>query len=225
MRLTPAPPRPRNHGPTQSAQPRVVAHRVQNDKAAANSLKIQPLVVADYQLRSSDQVIVLRGSMDTAFLEDLYRRYSRSVFRRASSLVGDGDLGKDLMQEVFLRAFEARAEFTSATSPLSWLYRITTNICLNRLRDSRRRRDILKVAFGADELVARPTSDAMLTVRAVLDRVPEEVQEIAVYYFVDQMSQEEISVVMSIPRRTVSYRIEQFRSLALAAAQDKELAS
>src|SRR5438445_10778889 len=115
--------------------------------------------------------------MDSTFLEDLYRRYSRSVFRRACLLMGDGDAGKDVMQEVFLRAFEARAEFATASSPLSWLYRITTNNCLNRLRDSRRRRDVLKRALGPDEPVARSTSDAALTVRALLENVPEDVQD------------------------------------------------
>ncbi|MEA2700733.1 MAG: hypothetical protein QOI66_5004 [Myxococcales bacterium] len=164
--------------------------------------------------------------MDSTFLEDLYRRYSRSVFRRACLLMGDGDAGKDVMQEVFLRAFEARAEFATAASPLSWLYRITTNNCLNRLRDSRRRRDVLKRALGPDEPVARSTSDAVLTVRALLENVPEDVQEIAVYYFVDQMSQDEIALLLSIPRRTIGYRIEQFRTITLAAArEDREMAS
>jgi len=139
--------------------------------------------------------------------------------------MNDPDAGKDVMQEVFLRAFKARAEFTAAVSPLAWLYRITTNICLNRLRDSGRRRDILKRSFSPDEPVAGTSVDALLTVRTLLLHLPEQVQEIAIYYFVDQMSQDEISSLLAIPRRTVGYRLEQFRSLAQAAAQSRELAS
>ena len=129
------------------------------------------------------------------------------------------------MQEVFLRAFRARAEFSMAASPLAWLYRITTNICLNRLRDAGRRRDILKQNTLPDEAVAGSSIDSLLTVRALLVNLPEQVQEIAIYYFVDQMSQDEISAMLSIPRRTVGYRLEQFRSLARAAADNRELAS
>ena len=161
--------------------------------------------------------------VDGGILDELYRRYSRSVFRRASGLMNDGDAAKDVMQEVFLRAFEARAEFTAAASPLSWLYRITTNLCLNRLRDARRRRTILARNLSADEPAAGPTTDAALTVRALLGTLPDEVQEIAIYYFVDQMSQEEIATLLSMPRRTVGYRLEQFR--VLARAQTRELAS
>jgi RNA polymerase sigma-70 factor (ECF subfamily) len=118
--------------------------------------------------------------------------------------MGDHDTGKDVMQEVFLRVFRARAEFDAATSPLAWLYRITTNICLNRLRDSGRRRDILDQARAPGEPSTEGDGavDAALTVRVLLGNVPEEVQEIAIYYFVDQMSQEEIATLLAIPRRT-----------------------
>jgi RNA polymerase sigma-70 factor (ECF subfamily) len=160
--------------------------------------------------------------VDRCFLEELYRRYSRSVFRRACKLMGEPDAGRDVTQEVFLRAFEARAEFTAASSPLGWLYRITTNICLNRLRDSRRRRDLLARNFVGDES-AVPTTDAALTVRALLGGVPEPMQEIAVYYYVDEMTQDEIAVLLSVPRRTVGYRLEQF--LSIVRAQAREMAS
>src|SRR4051812_6080156 len=52
--------------------------------------------------------------MDRNFVDELYRRYSASVFRRACLLMNDRDAGKDVMQEVFLRAFEARVEYTAA---------------------------------------------------------------------------------------------------------------
>jgi RNA polymerase sigma-70 factor (ECF subfamily) len=139
--------------------------------------------------------------------------------------MGDREDAKDVMQEVFLRAFKAYAEFTGTASPLSWLYRITTNICLNRLRDTGRRRQILDQAFSGDEPASGTSQDAALTVRALLGQVPEDVQEIAVYYFVDQMSQDEIASLLEIPRRTIGYRLEQFRSLTLAAAQERGIAS
>src|SRR3954451_6647424 len=156
--------------------------------------------------------------MDRNFLEELYRRYSRSVFRRACLLMDNRDAGKDVMQEVFLRAFEARAEFTAAASPLGWLYRVTTTISLNRLRDARRRRDVLKRTWTG-EPAAPSTTETALTVRALLDQVPEDTQEMAIHYFVDQMSQDEIALLMSIPRRTIGYRLEQFRAKVVAAVR------
>ena len=63
--------------------------------------------------------------------------------------------------------------------------------------------------------------------RALLDLVPEDTQEMAVHYFVDQMSHDEIALLMSVPRRTIGYRLEQFRAkvLAMVRADREELVS
>lgn len=157
------------------------------------------------------------AAVDGAFLAGLYARYSRSVRRRAASMLSDRDAAKDVMQEVFLRALGARAEFTAARSPLTWLNRIATNLCLNRLRDTRRRRNILEQVTSFDESSTGPVGDVALTLETLLTKVPPDLQEIAVYYYVDQMSQEEIASMLAVPRRTVGYRLEQFLDLARAA--------
>lgn len=161
------------------------------------------------------------AAVDAAFLERLYARYNRVVLRRAATMLGDREAGKDVMQEVFLRALGAQAEFTAARSPLSWLYRITTNLCLNRLRDTRRRRSILEQVTSFEEASTGPAGELALTLEMLLVKVPHELQEIAVYYYVDQMSQEEIASKLSVPRRTVGYRLEQFLGLARAANETR----
>jgi DNA-binding transcriptional regulator LsrR (DeoR family) len=55
-------------------------------------------------------------------------------------------------------------------------------------------------------------------------QVPESLQEIAVYYFVDHLSQDEIANLVGMPRRTVAYRLEQFRARAIAILPRQELA-
>jgi RNA polymerase sigma-70 factor (ECF subfamily) len=159
-------------------------------------------------------------------VDDLFRRYSAGVFRRARTILGDSDSAKDATQEVFLRAMNSRIEFAVAASPIAWLYRVTTNLCLTRLRDSARRQLILSRSLAASMSPStEPTVDAALTVQRLLRDVPEALQEIAVFYFVDRMSQDEIAEIVGIPRRTVGYRIEQFRSRALGGPPPKELAS
>jgi DNA-directed RNA polymerase specialized sigma24 family protein len=58
--------------------------------------------------------------------------------------------------------------------------------------------------------------DDQLTVRALLRFVPDDMQELAIYYFVDQMSQDEIAGLTGIPRRTIGYQLGQFRARARA---------
>jgi RNA polymerase sigma-70 factor (ECF subfamily) len=146
-------------------------------------------------------------------LESLFRLYSHRVLRRASAILGDGDAAKDVMQEVFARALKARAELPNEAASMGWLYRITTNLCLSGMRDRTRRKRILdRWAPPPAIAAAAPKADSTLTVRALLRDVPDDMQELAIYYFVDEMSQAEIAALTGIPRRTVGYRLEQFRA-------------
>ena len=140
-------------------------------------------------------------------LEGLYSRYSRSVFRRARTLLGDHQSAEDATQEVFLRAMNAReVEFSSA--PMAWLYRTTTNLCLNRLRDAKRRGEIL--AVWAPERAPQGDADARLVVKRILGQVPEDLQEVAIYHYVDGLSHDEIATIVGVSRRTVGNRLVTF---------------
>jgi len=59
-------------------------------------------------------------------------------------LLRDEQAALDAMQEVFIRALRAGSEFRSDASPMTWLYRITTNYCLNAIRDNARRGELLR---------------------------------------------------------------------------------
>ena len=158
-------------------------------------------------------------------LERLFRTYSSLVWRRATAILGERDAAKDITQEVFLRAMSAGEGFATVTSPIDWLYRVTTNLCLNRIRDRARQKRILATSSSTPIPPVEPAADVSLTVRALLSDVPEHLQEIAIYYFVDQMSQDEIASLIGTPRRTVSLRLEQFRAAARASLDVAERVS
>lgn len=74
-------------------------------------------------------------SGDAAAFEALVRRYDRQVLRLALRFVGE-DEARDIYQEVFLKAFRSLPRFRQESSFMTWLHRITTNICLDHLRRS-----------------------------------------------------------------------------------------
>jgi RNA polymerase sigma-70 factor (ECF subfamily) len=153
--------------------------------------------------------------MERERLDALYRKHGKLVFRRARALLGDIQAAHDAVQDVFVRALGARAEFESAASPVSWLYKITTNHCLNRIRDRQRRRELLEEQAPVAEAVP-PRAESRLAVNDLLRRVPEELGEIAVYYYIDQMNHDEIAALIGVSRRTVGNRLEEFHAAVLA---------
>ena len=117
-----------------------------------------------------------------------------------------------------MRVIAAMAEFRGQSQPSTWLYRITTNLCLNRIRDTRRRRDRLAEAaeHGREPLVpaAGPPPEARTALQAVLRQMSEDLAQVAIYYYVDDMDQAEIAAVLGVSRRTIGYRLDRFREQA-----------
>jgi RNA polymerase sigma-70 factor (ECF subfamily) len=157
------------------------------------------------------------GRMDRAQITELYRKHGPMVLRRARALLGDEQAAKDAMQEVFIRALKAGSEFRGESSPTTWLYRVTTNYCLNQMRDGARRRQLLSENAPPPDVAPADSPESRLGIAQVIARAPQEMREILVYYFVDHMNHEEIAALMGVSRRTVGNRLESFYALARQA--------
>jgi RNA polymerase sigma factor (sigma-70 family) len=154
--------------------------------------------------------------MERDRLEALYRKHGKMVFRRARALLGDNQSAHDAVQDIFLRALGARADFEHAASPVAWLCKVTTNHCLNRLRDIERRRALLEEHLPSEETATPSRAEPRLAVIDLLRRLPDELSEIAVYYYVDQMNHDEIAEILGVSRRTVGHRLEEFHAAVAA---------
>jgi RNA polymerase sigma-70 factor (ECF subfamily) len=149
-------------------------------------------------------------------VEELYRQYGPMVLRRARMLLRDEQAARDAMQEVFVRVLRSRDEFRGDASPVTWLYRITTNHCLNVIRGAVRQRDALRRVERSGTRESAPAPEDRLTVATVLQRIPDDLREVGIYYYVDQMKQEEIASLLGVSRRTVGNRLDAFREAARA---------
>lgn len=155
--------------------------------------------------------------------DQLYSQYGQMVLRRARAMLGDEQAARDAAQEIFVKVLQAMAAFRAEASPVTWLYRTTTNHCLNLLRDGRRRSQALDAMsfFASDE--REPGLDERLTLHAVLAGVAEPLREIAVYYYLDQMSHDEIAQLIGVSRRTVGNRLVEFHTAAKLAAKARRM--
>ncbi len=151
------------------------------------------------------------------WIEDLYQRYGPALLRRARMLLNDEAAAWDAVQEVFVRALQTGSRFRHEASPMSWLYRITTNHCLNRLRDSGRRSHLLRAQLGGGGAPPAPDGELSIAVREVLCLLPREVSEIAVYSYVDRMGHDEIAALLGLSPRTIRNRLREFQTRAQAA--------
>ena len=93
-----------------------------------------------------------RQGDQNAFAE-LVRRYDRSVLRIALRILSSRDEAQDAYQEAFLKVYLKLDTFRFQCRFHTWLYRITTNTCLDHLRRRRSRPEF--GVFESDESKGR----------------------------------------------------------------------
>ncbi|MFO0575779.1 MAG: RNA polymerase sigma factor [Polyangia bacterium] len=164
------------------------------------------------------------GSRGSSEVGELFRLHGPVVFRRAFRLLGRREDAEEATQEVFIRVMRGIEGFDHRSGITTWLYQITTNYCLNFLRDRGRRRDLFAQHMAPPEEESRsPVADLVL-LRRLLSEADEQQARAAVYVYLDGMSHEEAAELLGVSKRTVGNLIERFltwaqkRSAALGPA-------
>jgi RNA polymerase sigma-70 factor (ECF subfamily) len=163
-------------------------------------------------------VSTIRDSGEPADLQLLVKRFHAAVRRRARRILGDADQASDIAQEVFLRAMRV-PNGALRTNPRAWLYRVTINLCLNQLRDSKRRHKLLaeRPPDAVVECTEGPGAIAWL-----LRDVPHHLLSPAISYYVEELSHAEIAARAGISRRTVGNRIIAFHAFVRRLDEPRE---
>lgn len=151
----------------------------------------------------------------------LFERHGPMVYGRARRLLGSHEDAQEATQEVFVRVITGAEKRPPEGELVPWLCRITTNFCLNKLRDSQRRRVLLDTR--GKSTLGEPASsepDVLAQARRLFARADERQAQAAVYVFIDGMSHDEAAEMLGVSRRTVGNLLDRFT--AWARAQEAE---
>ena len=124
----------------------------------------------------------------------LYEAYAPMVYRRSMMLLRDEAEAEDMVQNVFLRVYE-RWDSLDVSQPSSLLWNTATRLCLNRIRDKKRRgldmdtsELLLSIACADDE---QESFAARNILSSIFSKEQESTRTIAVLHYVDGMTLEE----------------------------------
>jgi RNA polymerase sigma-70 factor (ECF subfamily) len=127
-------------------------------------------------------------------VEDLYRRLGPMVYRRCLFLLRDAALAEDAMHDVFVNVVR-RSDTLHDDAPASLLWKTATHVCLNRLRSQKRKpeggADLLDTIAASDDLEGAALTRRLLD--RIFDREPVSTRAIAVMFWVDGMTHEEVA--------------------------------
>jgi RNA polymerase sigma-70 factor (ECF subfamily) len=135
------------------------------------------------------------------------------VLRRCRKLLGDEHAARDAMHDVFVQIL-SRSDELVHEAPSSLLFKIATNVCLNKLRSRKRRPEdgdqtLLDIAEHTDP-------QARSAARSILDALfrhePDDTALIAVLHLHDRMTLEEVAAEVGMSVSGVRKRLAKLRS-------------
>lgn len=179
----------------------------------------------------------LRG--DKEGFEKLVYLYQDKVYSLCYRYSGNEEDAFDLAQEAFIKAYRSLSTFKGKSRFSTWLYRVTTNVCLDELR--RRRRDIQSQSLdqpvtGSDGEMSRiildesqsidtwyETKEQAEYIQSLLNELKPDHRMVLLLKDIMELSYEEISQVLNISTGTIKSRLSRARDLLRRKLLEREL--
>jgi len=150
------------------------------------------------------------------------------VYRVARRLVGTREEAEELVQETYIRAFRSWSSFTPGTNLRAWLFRILTNLNLDRGRKVQRTPDLQPLEEGdyflANKIAAADGEQVLDQERVVerlsqdnvveaLSEVPHDFRDVVVLVDIGDFSYADAAQILDIPVGTVMSRLHRGRRI------------
>ena len=161
--------------------------------------------------------LVTQGDQDA--LAMLYERYSRAVYSFSLRIVGDAQVAEEILQEVFVRAWQQGGSFQSARGTLiTWLLSITHNLSIDEVRRRKRRPQKAESEEPETILAALPDdgigveeevwlSSLRVSIQDALQQLPATQREAIELAYFQGLTQREIADTLGEPLGTIKTRM------------------
>jgi RNA polymerase sigma-70 factor, ECF subfamily len=140
-------------------------------------------------------------------------------------MLGNRHEAEDIAQEAFLRAYVNIHTYDINKKFSTWLYRIATNLTIDRIRKKKPDFHLDSEVAGAEGLTlySKVASDEALpedqvesmelqeTIQNVILKLPEKYRSVIVLKYIEELSLKEISEILDLPIGTVKTRIHRGR--------------
>ena len=157
----------------------------------------------------------------------IVKNFSGKVMRLAYSILGDRAGAEDITQDVFVRIWRALPAYRGMSSVSTWIYSITRNTCLTALKRARSRNAISldepSIRAEAESEAFLPGESSVIDLPSLLSRIPEKHRQVAMLFYMEEKSYEEVSRQLDLPIGTVrTYLYRARKALTLLLLQEKK---
>jgi RNA polymerase sigma-70 factor (ECF subfamily) len=159
--------------------------------------------------------VVRRAQLgDVSAFETLYRAHAPAIYALCRRMSGSDAEARELVQDVFVRAWEKLESFRGQSALATWLHRLAVNVVLNHLRTTKR--DALRLIDGSDDAAfggksADATLDAAMDIDWAVAQLPAGARTVFVLHDVHGYSHDEIAQMTGIAAGTARAQLWRAR--------------
>lgn len=168
------------------------------------SLTSMEKIKADCDPEAVEQCLFRIREQDPEALEEFYYRTSTSVYGFALSILKNAQDAEDVMHDLYLLVWSGAGTYRAAGKPMAWVLTITRNLCLQKLREYRKRSDIpqedWETYIGGN---SKMSPEDKLILAECLKHLSDEERQVVVLYAVSGFKHREIAKFLEMPLSTV----------------------
>jgi RNA polymerase sigma-70 factor (ECF subfamily) len=163
---------------------------------------------------------------DRGAFAELVDLYKDKIYHLAYRMLNNKHEAEDAVQETFLRVYTNLHRYDEQQKFSTWIFRIGTNHCIDRLRKRKHSaysldaempdgegNDYYSMLPGNEDTPEKQIilSETQLQIRKAIDALPEKYKSVVILRYLQDMSLQEISDVLDMPVTTVKTRVHRGR--------------
>ena len=166
---------------------------------------------------------VLKGDQNA--YADIVNLYQHKLYQICYRMLGNKQEAEDIAQEAFVRAYINLHSYDQKRKFSTWIYRIATNLCIDRIRKKKPDYYLDAEVAGTDglDMYSQIAADEKLPEDVVtqmelqeriqyeISQLPDKYRSVIVLKYIEELSLQEISEILDMPLGTVKTRIHRGR--------------
>lgn len=160
----------------------------------------------------------------------LVKKYENMVFTIASKMMANREEAEDVAQEAFIKSFKSLARFKGDAKFSTWLYRISYNHCLDKLKERKRyfHSDVIDEIIEnhqdteIDVFQKMELEERKEIIQKTLKELNEDEQVIMTLYYFEELSLKEISEIIAINPNNIKIKLYRSRNKLVSLLKDSE---
>jgi RNA polymerase sigma-70 factor (ECF subfamily) len=162
---------------------------------------------------------------DKECFREIINKYKKVVYNHSRSFLRDAQEAEDVSQEIFVSIFNNLKKFRGDSKLSTWIYRITVNICKNKLKQLKRLRS--RMSDDAYENEDGELEQKLVNIKDKEEKEPDNLfasgnLKAAILKRVDELTEEQKNVIMLRDVDGLSYEeVGQVMKLSVSAVKSK----